>query len=56
MEWIDAILELISTESLHRLIGKEDGPIAWWQMTLMGILVFLYGLVLVRSNMDPACR
>jgi uncharacterized membrane protein YcaP (DUF421 family) len=48
MEWIDAILELITTERLHQLIGKEDGPIAWWQMTLRGILVFLYGLVLVR--------
>jgi uncharacterized membrane protein YcaP (DUF421 family) len=34
--------------SLHDLIGREDGMITWWQMSIRGVLVFVYGLLLVR--------
>jgi uncharacterized membrane protein YcaP (DUF421 family) len=34
--------------SLHDLIGTASGAITWWQMSIRGVLVFLYGLVLVR--------
>ena len=34
--------------SLHDLIGSDNGMITWWQMSIRGVLVFLYGLVLVR--------
>lgn len=40
MEWLD---------SVHALIGREDGPIAWWQMIVRGFLVFGFGLALVRT-------
>ena len=34
--------------SLHDLIGNDNGMINWWQMSIRGVLIFLYGLVLVR--------
>jgi uncharacterized membrane protein YcaP (DUF421 family) len=33
---------------LHHLIGNDTGMITWWQMSIRGLLVFFYGLVLVR--------
>lgn len=33
---------------IHTLIGHKGAPIAWWQMSLRGLVVFSYGLVLVR--------
>ncbi len=33
----------------HYLIGIKGGSIAWWQMTLRGVLIFLYGLIIVRA-------
>ena len=36
MEWIEACYDLV---------GRD---ITWWQMTLRGVLVFFYGLALVR--------
>jgi uncharacterized membrane protein YcaP (DUF421 family) len=35
-------------DSFHHLVGREGGNITWWQMTVRGVLVFFYGLVLVR--------
>ena len=43
MEWID--MEWI--DSFHDLV-KDGGHIAWWQMTVTGVLVFFYGLALLR--------
>ena len=39
MEW---------SEACYDLVGREGGDITWWQMTLRGVLVFFYGLALVR--------
>jgi uncharacterized membrane protein YcaP (DUF421 family) len=33
---------------IHTLIGHKGTEIAWWQMSLRGLAVFAYGLVLVR--------
>lgn len=33
---------------LHDLIGSSDGEVTWWQMSLRALLIFLYGLVLIR--------
>lgn len=35
-------------ETLHALIGSEDGAINWWQMTLRGLLVFMVGVLAAR--------
>lgn len=35
-------------ETLHALIGSEDGAISWWQMTLRGLLVFMVGVLAAR--------
>jgi uncharacterized membrane protein YcaP (DUF421 family) len=48
MAWIDAIPHFLTTETLEQLIGKQGENVSLWQMTIRGILVFLYGLVLVR--------
>ncbi|WP_372624630.1 DUF421 domain-containing protein [Falsiroseomonas sp.] len=40
MEWLDGV---------HALIGREDGAIAWWQMIVRGLLVFAFGLALIRT-------
>ena len=45
---MDALLGPGFIEGLHDLIGTEGGVIAWWQMSIRGVLVFLFGLVLVR--------
>lgn len=29
-------------------IGAGDGPTTWWQMTIRGVLLFLYGVMLIR--------
>jgi len=39
MDWI---------ESFYDLVGRDGGDITWWQMTIRGVVVFFYGLVLVR--------
>lgn len=39
MEWLG---------DLHRLIGEEGGDITWWQMSVRTVIVFFYGLVLLR--------
>lgn len=33
---------------LHRIIGSDADSILWWQMVVRGLLIFAYGLVLVR--------
>lgn len=33
---------------LHVVIGSEDGTIAWWQMSIRGVLVFAVGILAVR--------
>ena len=33
---------------IHQLIGADATSITWWQMTLRGVLIFLYTLFLVR--------
>lgn len=35
-------------DGLHALIGREDGDISAWQMSVRAAIIFLYGLVLVR--------
>lgn len=39
MEWM---------EGVHAVIGRQDGDIAWWQMSIRGVLIMVYGLVLLR--------
>ncbi|HEX8568908.1 MAG TPA: YetF domain-containing protein [Caulobacteraceae bacterium] len=36
-------------ELLHALIGKHGQDITWWQMSLRAVVIFLFGLVLVRA-------
>jgi len=38
----------MAMHEIYALIGPDHGPITWWQMTLRGVLTFLYGLALVR--------
>lgn len=33
---------------LHDWIGNDSNAITWWQMSLRGLLIFAYGIVLVR--------
>lgn len=35
-------------ETLHAVIGYEDGTITWWQMSIRGVLVFAVGILAVR--------
>jgi len=39
MDWLD---------TLHALVGREDGDITWQQMSLRAAIIFIYGLVLLR--------
>lgn len=34
----------------HYFIGYDSQPITWWQMSLRGIMIFLFALVLVRLS------
>ena len=45
MAWADI---LAWGSAIHILVGSDDGPITWWQMTIRGIFLFLYGVLLVR--------
>lgn len=36
-------------DPLHALIGSDEGEIAWWQMCNRAVLIFVFGLVLVRA-------
>ena len=35
-------------EAFYDLIGQDGGDIAWWQMSARAVLIFFFGLVLVR--------
>jgi uncharacterized membrane protein YcaP (DUF421 family) len=35
-------------ETFHHLIGEEPGHIAWWQMSIRAIIIFLYAVLLYR--------
>ena len=35
-------------EQLHALVGTNGEDIAWWQMAVRGVLVFVIGVVIVR--------
>ena len=37
-----------AADTLHALIGYEDGTITWWQMSIRGVLVFAVGILAVR--------
>jgi len=39
MEWLDG---------LHALIGREGEDIVWWRMTIRAVIVFAFGVGLVR--------
>ena len=39
---------MTAIDSLHLLVGREGEAILWWQMGARGVLVFLFGLLLVR--------
>jgi uncharacterized membrane protein YcaP (DUF421 family) len=34
--------------SLHAVIGQDSSGILWWQMSIRAVVIFLYGLVLIR--------
>jgi len=36
------------TRLLHDLIGHDERPIAWWQMTIRAVVIFMFGIVLIR--------
>ncbi len=38
----------IAVDIVHRVIGSDAAPIAGWQMVCRGVLVFAFGLLLVR--------
>ena len=33
---------------IHLLIGRTGDELAWWQMTVRAVLIFLFGIILVR--------
>jgi uncharacterized membrane protein YcaP (DUF421 family) len=33
---------------LHAFIGSDEGDISWWLMSIRAVLIFLYGVALVR--------
>src|SRR5579862_3586760 len=39
----------IGLMTFHDLIGNGPREILWWQMTIRGLLIFIYGLVLIRT-------
>ncbi|MBN9076695.1 MAG: hypothetical protein J0H84_10770 [Rhizobiales bacterium] len=32
----------------HALIGEDERHILWWQMSIRAVLVFVFGLILIR--------
>lgn len=36
------------TRVLHDLIGSDDGAITWWQMTIRAVVIFIFGVFLIR--------
>ena len=40
MDWLDP---------LYRMIGRDGADLAWWQMSARAVLIFAFGLVLVRA-------
>jgi uncharacterized membrane protein YcaP (DUF421 family) len=38
-----------AVDLLHAFIGRDDGEIAWWQMCNRPVLIFVFGLMLVRA-------
>jgi uncharacterized membrane protein YcaP (DUF421 family) len=36
-------------ETFHHLIGREADPIAWWQMSIRAVLIFLWAMLLYRA-------
>ena len=36
-------------EAFYDLIGQDKGDIAWWQMSARAVIIFFFGLVLVRA-------
>jgi uncharacterized membrane protein YcaP (DUF421 family) len=45
MTWADI---LAWGSAITILVGSDEGPITWWQMTIRGLFLFLYGVLLVR--------
>ena len=43
-----APLSIDNDNLLHALTGSDPRHIAWWQMTIRGLLIFAFALVLVR--------
>lgn len=41
------MLEIV-VPGFHHWVGSDTGDITWWQMTLRGAILFLWGLVLIR--------
>ncbi len=39
---------MATISSFHDLIGRDASSILWWQMSIRALLVFAYGLVLIR--------
>lgn len=39
MDWLN---------TLHEIIGSDDGSLTWWQMTTRAGLIFFVGLALIR--------
>ena len=39
---------LHGTDWLHRLLGQEPHTITWWQMSIRGVVLFIFALFLVR--------
>ena len=37
-------------EAIRDIIGPDSNAIAWWQMVIRGILIFIFTLALVRSG------
>jgi uncharacterized membrane protein YcaP (DUF421 family) len=34
--------------AMRDLIGDDDGPIVWWQMTVRAVVIFIFGVLLAR--------
>lgn len=48
--WLEAVKSVLAEAGsrLHFFIGSNADTIAWWQMCIRGVLIFLYCLFLVR--------
>jgi len=44
----EALTGIGSPHWLHALIGQEPHTITWWQMSIRGVLIFIFALLLVR--------